>query len=164
LEATVIGDQWEMCHVAIAVDDLDRAMAHYASTVGVSFTEVLSFADMPLTRPDGGPLHTDIRVAWTVGNEPPLELMQGPAGSIWEVASGEHRIHHVAFWVDDLERESRLLEEGGMRLQLTLEPGRPPKGMAYHVAPSGFRIELMRTEDRPAVDRWRNGEPLELEW
>jgi catechol 2,3-dioxygenase-like lactoylglutathione lyase family enzyme len=160
----MIGEQWEMCHVAIAVDDLDLAIARYARTLGVTFTERLSFAGMPLIRPDGGPLHTDVRVAWTVGNEPPLELMQGPPGSIWDVAPDEHRIHHIAFWVEDLERESGLLEESGMALQLTLEPGRPPKGMAYHVAPSGMRVELMRTADRAAVQRWRDGGPLELDW
>jgi catechol 2,3-dioxygenase-like lactoylglutathione lyase family enzyme len=160
----MIGDKWEMCHVAIAVDDLDEAIERYSATLGVGFSEILSFAGMPLVRPDGGELHTDIRVAWSVGNEPPIELMQGPAGSLWEVAAGEDRMHHTAFWVDDLEAESKRLEEAGMELQLTLAPGNPPKGMAYHLAPTGFRIELMRTQDREAVDRWRNGAPLELDW
>jgi catechol 2,3-dioxygenase-like lactoylglutathione lyase family enzyme len=160
----MIGDQWSMCHVAIAVDDLEAAMEHYGSTLGVGFSEILSFAGMPLVRPDGGEAHNDVRVVWTTGNEPPLELMQGPPGSIWEVGPGENRIHHVAFWVDDLEAESRRLEEAGMQLQLTLAPGRPPKGMAYHLAPSGMRIELMRSEDRAAVDRWRDGAPLEIDW
>jgi catechol 2,3-dioxygenase-like lactoylglutathione lyase family enzyme len=160
----MLGEGWEVCHVAIAVDDLDHAMHEYAGTLGVTFTEVLGLGAMPMARPDGGPVHDDVWCAWTVGNEPPLELIQGPPGSIWEVAPKEHRLHHVAFWVRDLEGESERLEEGGMQLQLTLEPGRPPKGMAYHLAPTGIRVELMRAEDRAAVDRWRSGGPLELDW
>jgi catechol 2,3-dioxygenase-like lactoylglutathione lyase family enzyme len=160
----MIGDSWETCHTAIAVDDLQAAVEWYRTALGVEFTEMLSFAGMPLVRPDGGEVDSDVRVVWSVGSDPPLELIQGPRGSIWDVEPGQHRIHHMAFWVEDFERESAILEEGGMALQLTMAPGRPPKGMAYHLHPSGFRVELMRLADKPAVDAWRAGGPLELNW
>ncbi|MEA3536768.1 methylmalonyl-CoA epimerase [Rhizobium sp. CC-YZS058] len=91
-------------HVAIAVPDLEAAMAHYQSLGGtISAVQALpehgvtvAFAELP---------NSKIELLHPLGGESPIAafLARNPAGGI----------HHLCFEVDDLDAtRARLLETG----------------------------------------------------
>ncbi len=127
-------------HIGIATDDLGRSMRDLAGALGVSWTtpasgpEVFHSVDgVPQPRPTSclsheGPIHID--------------LMEGRSGTIWE--TGEPRLHHFAYWTDDLEGDISRLAQQGWRLEVT-QPGAEgqPTVFAYLIREDGLRLELI---------------------
>jgi catechol 2,3-dioxygenase-like lactoylglutathione lyase family enzyme len=127
-------------HIGITTDDLATSMDLLAGVLGVSWTEpsagqgLLHTVDgVPQPRPTScvsreGPVHVD--------------LIQGKPGTIWE-ATGQ-RVHHFAYWTDDLPGDVKRLSEEGWRLEMTRcdEQGRPSQ-FAYLIRADGFRLELL---------------------
>jgi hypothetical protein len=127
-------------HIGIATHDLRSSMRELADALGVTWTapttgpEVLHTIDgRPQPRPTSclsrqGPVHID--------------LVQGEPGTIWEAASP--RLHHLAYWTDDLAGDVARLTERGWRLEMTTRDtdGRPTQ-FAYLIRDDGFRLELI---------------------
>ncbi len=178
----MLTDHWDIAHICIAVDDLESAMATYEAAYGVTaWGPLLEFSDE--NTDVFSPLHGQkvsgegFREIWAkngtdivAGGPPfaPIELAHAqrftPAFTIWGAETGKHYVHHICYWVDDLEAESAHLAEHGFALELTLAPGDRARGFAYHLSPTGMRIELMRREDKPAVATWLEEGESVLDW
>ncbi|MFE2161820.1 VOC family protein [Streptomyces lydicus] len=133
-------------HVCFAVPDIERAMQDLQRTAGVEWSE-----------PAAGKLgEWDYRIAFTRGDPPFIELIEGPAGSPWDASAGA-RFDHLGFWSGDVEQGSRRLENDGLPVDFSGCPhGRP---FAYHRMDSiGARVELVDVSLQAGfLDRWHPG-------
>jgi hypothetical protein len=163
-----IADNWDISHIGIAVSDLDDAMDTFATALGVEWSPVLS-----LNTPIATPLYPDediamegLREVWSTKG-PSLELchaMPGsPAERIWGVAAGNHKMHHICYWVEDLRAASQYLVEHGFALEMTVAPGDVVDGFTYNLHPAGTRLQLMPTQDKPTVLKFLETGVLELD-
>jgi len=101
-------------HVAIAVPDLQAAIAQYKTTLGASVGE-------PQDEPDHGVTvvfitlpNTKIELLYPLGESSPIEgfLAKNPSGGI----------HHMCYEVDDIMSAKEQLEAQGARVLGTGEP------------------------------------------
>ncbi|MBL7501709.1 VOC family protein [Frankia sp. CNm7] len=133
-------------HIGITTDDLGASMLALADALGVTWTTptagegVFHTVDgVPQPRPIScvsrqGPIH--------------LDLIEGRPGTIWESAGP--RLHHFAYWTDDLATDVARLAAEGWRLEMTSPDaqGRPTL-FAYLIREDGFRLELIDSAGRP---------------
>lgn len=181
----MLTDNWDIAHICVAVPDLDEAMAHYEQVFGVrDWGPLMSFSDGPNGTHDAvsplyGPAASMVggHQVWSLSGSAavsaeapfaPIELAKAdrysPAFSIYGCPDGRWYVHHICYWVDDLEGESAHLIEHGYQLELTIAPGDKIRGFGYHLSPNGTRIELMDSADKSAIGKWLRGGELELDW
>ncbi|GAA1076438.1 VOC family protein [Nocardiopsis composta] len=118
-------------HVCFAVPDIGAAMDELAAAVGVEWSP-------PRADRIG---EWDFRIAFTRGDPPFIELIEGPEGSPW-ACGGAGRFDHLGFWTSDLEAGTARLSRAGVAADFDGCPfGRR---FAYHRAEAiGGRIELV---------------------
>lgn len=161
-----ITDDWEVAHIALAVDSLERWMPVYDNFLPGRWTSILT-VDHQWETAAGDTKQVRGRAVWRSGQAPPLEVWEGPPGSPWEVAFGEARIDHIGYWAYDLEGQAAALLSAGFELEYT--PARALDaeltGFGYFRHPQGFRIELQTSMDREAMRGWvEDGTALDLDW
>jgi Glyoxalase/Bleomycin resistance protein/Dioxygenase superfamily len=135
-------------HVGVVVPNLERAMEELGTVLGATWTEI---AERPLGE-------WTVRVAFATDGPPFIELVEGPPGSPWEAAGGA-RLHHLAWWIDDLARERERLASSGFAPEFD---GRSIGALFdYYAAPeSGLRIELVDGSIRKGFyERWGLDDP-----
>jgi catechol 2,3-dioxygenase-like lactoylglutathione lyase family enzyme len=178
----MLTDYWDISHICIAVPDLDAAMTMYRKAFGVrSWGPLIDFTDdhMEVVSPLLGSA-ASMRGLREVGAKdgsdivtggPPfaaLELAEAapfsPAASIWGCPGGRHYVHHLCFWVDDIEAESAHLVEHGFALELTRTPGPAVRGFGYHLSPTGMRVELMGRDAKAPHATWLKTGVMTREW
>ena len=179
----MLTDHWDISHICVAVPDLEQGMKMYEKAFGVGgWGPLIDFTDgleMDVASPllGEGVSMRGLQEIWArdgseiVTDGPPFAPLElacaapfSPAYSIWGCPDGRQRIHHICFWVDDIEAESAHLIENGFALELTTAPGDRAKGFAYHLAPSGMRVEIMGVADKAAHGRWLENGEIEMDW
>lgn len=132
-------------HIGITTSDLSTSRGELASALGVSWTEP-SGGDAVLNTVDGRP---QLRPISCISREGPihLDLIESRPGTIWECEGT--RIHHFAYWTDDLQGDIGRLGDEGWQLEMTMpaEDGHPTV-FAYLVRDDGFRLELIDSAGR----------------
>ena len=101
----------------------------------------------------------DLEVTWSVDGPVHIELLQEAPGSVWTRA-GDQPLHHICYWVDDLDTEAARLRAAGFRLELTADGERELNRFAYFVGPDGIRVEPKPEASRPDNERWLAGGDL----
>ena len=177
----MLSDRWDVAHICIAVDDLDAGMARYAEAFGLEWGPILYYSAEGLVL---SPTHTmpmatcapghgegismdGLREVWSVnGGTPtasglplvPIELAHArdfsPAYTIWGCPHGQEFVHHIAYWVDDIEAESTKLIEQGWTVEFTAPPGDRLRGFGYVRSPGGIRIELEDIRRKEPIAKW----------
>lgn len=146
-------DPTRLFHIGVVVPDLDQAMDELGTAFGYSWSTLrdIDFAD--LATPNGQ-TKANLRVVFARPGPPWIEVIEARDESIWSASKGA-ALHHLAYWVDDLERESEYLASVGMSFELGRkdESGRLA-GFAYHLNPQGGRIELVDESGRDGLERW----------
>jgi hypothetical protein len=141
--------------MGIVVQDLDRAMDELGAALGYRWSDVRDMA-LDFVTP-AGPGSLSARVVFTRQGPPWLEVIEGPRDSIWSAANG-NALHHLGFFVDNLEAERQRLTELGMEFEVG---GRGPDGrvtgFAYYKSPISGRIELVDERLRDSMERWITG-------
>jgi len=97
----------KMNHVAIAVEDIDAALAFWQGALGITLDHV---EDVPSQK---------AKVAFLPVGESEIELVQPTAsdtGTAKFLASRGPGMHHLCFEVDDIEGMLAVLKEKGIRL------------------------------------------------
>ncbi len=90
-------------HVGVLVADLDKAVAELGVSIGTTFTPPAVVRFEHVEDPD--PRAVDIRVAFSRGAVPQLELIEGPPGEgIYSLATYGPGLHHLGYWEDDIDR------------------------------------------------------------
>jgi Glyoxalase/Bleomycin resistance protein/Dioxygenase superfamily len=127
-------------HIGIVTNDIEASMPDLSAGLGVSWTTP--------TKPEGV-VHTvdgaeQHRPLSCISRQGPIhiDLMQGDPGTVWD-ANGP-RLHHFAYWTNDLRGDIDRLAKDGWRLEMTKpDAAGEPTVFAYLVDDNGFRLELI---------------------
>jgi hypothetical protein len=144
-------------HFGIVTDDLGVSMRHLSQSLGFTWTEPSS-GGMLFHDVDGRPQPQPLSC---ISREGPihLDLIQGAPGSIW--AAQGPRLHHFAYWTDDLVGDIDRLAADGWRLELTKpDVTGSPTQFAYLVRADGFRVELIDVAGKEAYAQRLADDPL----
>jgi catechol 2,3-dioxygenase-like lactoylglutathione lyase family enzyme len=137
----------DLYHTGLIVDDIEKARQSLGAAFGVEWTEP-SHTTAPVRTPEGVVERESI-ICFSRGNGHHLELIQQVFGGVWSPEDGRPRLHHLAFWVDDLEAESARLEALGMPVVVTAMGDRPVASFVYHDGGQGsLFLELNMREKR----------------
>lgn len=127
-------------HIGVATNDLEGSMRELGAALGVTWTEP-SCEGRVFQGVDGT---SQPQPRSCISREGPIhiDLMVGQPGSVW--AANGPRLHHFAYWTNDLRGDITRLAAEGWKLELTLpDPEGHPSVFAYLVRNDGFRLELI---------------------
>ena len=152
-------DHSRLFHVGIRVPDIDAAMADVGKHAAVTWASVQD-RSMSVWVPGSG--HSDLQLALTYSVEGPvhLELLQGPAGSIWD-GNDAPGAHHFGYWSDDVRADTEQMLADGWTLELAAAS--PDDGFGrftYVRSPSGYLVEPVSIASKPRFERWWAGGSL----
>lgn len=145
-------------HTGIVVPDLEAAMARMSEVAGHRWTEVVAY-EMPVRLAEGERVLL-LRFAYSL-DAPHLELVQEIPGTPWSAAP-QGAAHHLGYFCDDVPTTSKRLEAAGFALEACATVDGTPSVFAYHLAPSGIRVEIVeraRIPDFAAYLRERTPQP-----
>jgi len=147
-------DPQRLYHIGVVVPSIEAAIDELGPAFGYTWSSVRE-AKFDLTTP-AGPARGNARIVFARPGPPWLEVIEAPDDSIWSAARGA-ALHHLGYWVDDLEQESRHLASLGMQFEIGRrdESGRLT-GFAYHLNPHGGRVEIVDERARDGLERWIN--------
>ncbi|MFI1357884.1 VOC family protein [Streptomyces sp. NPDC020898] len=129
----------DLYHTGIVVRDVDEWKARLTEVAGYRWTETMT-AELPVRTADGVRV---LPLCWTYSLDAPhIELTQEIPGTPW-TATGHMATHHLGYFCDDLPKTSRRLEDAGFALEACAVADGEPTIFAYHLAPSGLRIEIV---------------------
>jgi hypothetical protein len=129
----------ELNHVGIVVPALEPALEDLTTQLGFEFAIVFD-DDLAVHEPPIGNGVVHLRIAYSA-QRPALEIIEAVPGTPW---SPEQRgLHHLAYFVDDLDRDSQRLA-GFCPIEICGlgEDGSVPTTFTYH-AGGPFRVELL---------------------
>ncbi|KDU93999.1 VOC family protein [Amycolatopsis mediterranei] len=129
----------DLYHTGIVVPDLEASMARLAEVAGYRWTTIQS-AELTIRLADGERILT-LRYAYSLDG-PHLELVQEIPGTPW-TAAPRVATHHLGYFCDDVPATSKLLEESGFAFEAGAVLEGTPSLFAYHLDPSGVRIEVV---------------------
>ena len=112
----------DIFHFGFLVADLSRAMRDWSSLQEVSWAEPAEVPNQQVWTPEEGKLSVPLRFVYSTGGPVHVELVEGPAGSIWDCSQGPG-IHHFGVWVNDISVQTQDLLDRGATL---LAAARPP--------------------------------------
>ncbi|WP_460062958.1 VOC family protein [Streptomyces sp. YKOK-I1] len=129
----------DLYHTGIVVPDVDAWKARMSEVAGHRWTATMS-ADLSVRLADGDRV-LNLRYTYSL-DAPHIELVQEIPGTPW---TGADRIatHHLGYFCDDITTTSERLEEAGFALEACALVDGNPSVFAYHLAPSGVRIEIV---------------------
>ncbi|ELP64902.1 VOC family protein [Streptomyces turgidiscabies] len=129
----------DLYHTGIVVPDVDEWKVRMTEVAGYRWTETMA-ADLPVRLADGDRV-LPLRYAYSL-DAPHIELVQEIPGTPWTAA--EHiATHHLGYFCDDVATTSKRLVEAGFALEACAVVDGAPSIFAYHLAPSGPRIEIV---------------------
>ncbi|MGY4783697.1 VOC family protein [Rhodococcus opacus] len=142
--------------MGVVVPDLELAMSEFTELLGVQWSSPRQQV-LPVWTP-GETIDSDFRFAYSksAGGSPLIELIEALPGTPWWRGNESGSvIHHIGFWVDDLEAKSDELEAGGAPIEATLRrAGSGPRLFTYNQLKHGPRIELVDSEHQEAMMAW----------
>lgn len=146
----------DIYHTGFVVPSLEDAMKQVGEAFDVTWTDVVE-VDMPVVGPDG-PFVAAVRLCYSQGVHPAVELIEPVPDSVWQVAEmpgGLSTAHHLGVWCDDFEATSRHLSEQGHERLATFDDGSgAPSRFAYHRLDSGVIVELVDARRRASLEEW----------
>jgi catechol 2,3-dioxygenase-like lactoylglutathione lyase family enzyme len=137
------GDFFE---IGLIVPNLEKAIEQFHEALGYTFTLIME-GTLPTRDADGDSV-PPLRMA--VSRESPqLELVEAQPGTHL-VPPGRNALHHLGYYVDDLEGESKRLTAKGIPFARGGFFGDVfPAGWVYHEMPDGTLIELVDRQQAP---------------
>lgn len=152
-------DLGELFHVGIRVPDIEKAMEDLAAGTGGGWAK-LQHRQQPVWLPGSGDTELELRFTYSSAGPVRLELLQGPAGSIW-AGDDVPGPHHLGYWVEDVAATTELLLDRGWTLEAASRAPEDGYGAFTYVrSPSGVLVEPVSTLVRPAFERWWAGGDL----
>jgi lactoylglutathione lyase len=143
-------------HIGIRVPDIDAAMDQLGASLNVTWAEARDVAEQALWTPETGLSHHHLRYTYSAEGPQHLELLQGPAGSIWD-GNDAPGAHHIGIWVNDVTAETAALVDSGWTLvgaQRDPGDGEGYGVFSYIAPPTGFIVELVDRSYESFFAQW----------
>ncbi len=139
-------------HVGYMVENVDTAMAQLSASTGITWHPPQVF---PLDIMVGDQRQSfDSRFTYSVEGPVQIELVQGPAGTLFDTSLHGGGPNHNGYWTDDLAGDiDRLVASGGELVFYGLGDAPGPQGFAM-VDVAGARIELIDSVMLPMFETW----------
>jgi hypothetical protein len=125
----------DLYHTGIVVPDLEASMARLGAVAGYRWTTIQS-AELTIRLADGERV-LRLRYAYSL-DAPHLELVQEIPGTPWTATA-----HHLGYFCEDVPATSKLLADLGFAVESCAVVDGTPSLFAYHLDPSGARIEIV---------------------
>jgi catechol 2,3-dioxygenase-like lactoylglutathione lyase family enzyme len=146
-------------HQGVRVPDLDAAMGELGAALGVTWCVPQERAQA-VWIPGAGHVELPLRFTYSAEGPQHVELLEGPAGSIWD-GREQPGLHHVGVWSDDVAAGTAALLDEGWTLRLAQrDPADGYGAFTYVQPPSGLLVELVWSGLRPMFERWFAGGQL----
>lgn len=129
----------DLYHTGVVVPDIEKGKTWFTGIAGHRWTETQAY-DLTVRLADGERV-LPLRFAYSLDG-PHLELVQEIPGTPWTPA-GHIATHHLGYFCDDLPTTSKRLEEAGFPLEACAVVDGAMSIFAYHLDPSGVRIEIV---------------------
>ncbi|MFI1031685.1 VOC family protein [Streptomyces sp. NPDC020951] len=140
----------DLYHTGIVVPDIEAGKARMSEVAGYRWTDTLT-ADVQVRLADGERV-LRLRYAYSL-DAPHIELVQEIPGTPWTAAE-RIATHHLGYFCDDVQATSKRLEEAGFPLEACAIVDGAPAVFAYHLDPSGVRIEIVDRARIPDLDAY----------
>jgi hypothetical protein len=150
-------------HVGVLVADLDRAVAELQASLGTPFTPTATVHFARVEDPEPRPI--DIRVAFSRGDGPQLELIESVPEGIYSIEAHGSGLHHLGYWEDDIDvNYGHRLETGASCVARVVGPGGGLVAWyATTAATPGVLLEFIDASARAAVEAFvATGDPSHL--
>ncbi len=153
-------DYQRLFHTGVLVPDLDQAMDELGVSLGVTWAEAQESAAQRVWTPNGGAHTLPLRFTYSCEYPQHIELLEGPADSIWDGQTNPG-VHHQGIWVDDVATETRRFLDTGWELRLSqLSPDEGFGAYTYLQPPTGVLVEFVASAMIPRFERWWAGGTL----
>ena len=129
----------DLYHTGIVVPDLEASKIRMSEVAGYRWTETMT-GELPIRMTDGERV-LRLQYAYSLDG-PNIELVQEIPGTPWTAAPNV-ATHHLGYFCDDVQATSKLLEESGFALEACAVVDGELSIFAYHLDPSGVRIEIV---------------------
>ncbi|MFC5816197.1 VOC family protein [Nonomuraea harbinensis] len=145
-----------VAHVGIVVDDLEEAVAATTPVAG-GWSDILEW-DTVVRFPDGSREQRPVRFVTAASGPAHVKMIESAEGSVWAPTGGVQQLHHLTYWVPDIEEATAgLLATGRYRVEADgLEPDDSVR-FRYLLNDLGLRIELGLLANKPGFDSWAAG-------
>lgn len=150
----------QMFHVGHLVPDLEAAMDQLGESLGLTWTQVVSREDQRIWTPEHGQRRVPLRFVYSIEGPQRLELIEGVEGTPWWHGDLENR-HHAGAWADVPELTADLVSRGWSLVCSQVSPEEGYGSFSYVRSPSGFLLEPVTHANKPRMERWFAGGPLE---
>jgi catechol 2,3-dioxygenase-like lactoylglutathione lyase family enzyme len=149
-------DYQQIFHVGVRVRDLEAAARDLGEGLGVTWCSTQERVQQ-VWIPGEGPGQLPLRFTYSAEGPQHIELLEGPAGTIWD-GHDVPGIHHMGIWVDDVRAETERLVQAGWTLELAqVAPEDGYGAFTYVRSPSGFLLEPVTSLAKPMFERWWAG-------
>lgn len=149
-------DELDIAHIAIAVSDLERAMAEYSAALGIEWGPIAELPDA-VNKSDVFEGGVNTKGARSVLSRNTgytgvqIQLYHAPESAaghvIYGCPDGRDFVHHTAYWVDEDKFEAvfQHLRDSGLRCEMEVaeEWGVPFRVAGYFRSKTGIRIEIL---------------------
>jgi hypothetical protein len=140
----------DLYHTGIVVPDIEAWKTRMSEVAGYRWTETMT-GEVQVRLADGE--HAlQLRYAYSL-DAPHIELVQEVPGTPWTAAE-RIATHHLGYFCDDVPTTSKRLEEAGFPLEACAIVDGSPSIFAYHLDPSGVRIEIVDRARIPDFDAY----------
>lgn len=129
----------DLYHTGIMVPDIEAWKTRMSEVAGHRWTETMT-GEVRVRLADGE-RDLQLRFAYSL-DAPHIELVQEVPGTPWTAAE-RIATHHLGYFCDDLQTTSKRLEEAGFPLEACAIVDGSLSIFAYHLDPSGVRIEIV---------------------
>ena len=136
----------QLFHMAMAVPDIERAMASMGQALSLEWTSIREI-DMRIETSTGA-YTTPMRAVYSLQGPPYMELVSGQSGTFFASADGP-KLHHAGLIVEDWESEVARLQSLGLTLH-----GTSSGSVAFFTTDFGFNLEVMSQRVRGVLDGW----------
>jgi hypothetical protein len=150
----------QMFHVGHLVPDLEVAMDQLGSSLGLTWTQVMTREDQRVWTPEHGQRRVPLKFVYSTEGPQRLELIEGVEDTPWW--SGEvQNLHHAGVWADVPALTEDLISRGWSLVCSQLSPEEGYGAFSYVRSPTGFLLEPVTEANKSRMERWFAGGSLD---
>jgi hypothetical protein len=158
-EVAVFDYTSRMFHVGHLVHDIDAAMSELGSSLGLTWTHVVSREDQRVWTPQHGQRRVPLKFCYSTEGPQRVELLEGAPDTPWSAADVAN-LHHFGVWADVPALTESLLNDGWELVCSQVSPAEGYGSFTYVRSPSGFLLEPVAEANEERMNRWFAGGEL----